>query len=422
MPTLNVNGTSREFQAEDDTPLLWVLREQLGLTGTKYGCGIAQCGACTVHIDGVATRTCVRPVSSVEATAKIVTIEGLSPDERTSGAEELWLAHRRAAMRLSANRAMIMAAAALLAKTKPDPTDAEIDEVMTNICRCGTYQRIRAGIQHGRGFDEDRGGQSRHVKRLTTGDRPCPRSSAGRPLIFPVASFHRQLRSGGRRRTRHRLAACACHSCDGADRCRSRDAEPVEGQRMGRDPARQRRASSVSRARRWDRGRSPASPSSLSKNSNATGTKVGVEFPTPGQKAMARQRAWGELLAPAAAAASATSERLCSSSGGASARDLMLLQAAADAWKVPASRMRHGQQQRRSLTRPSGRSTSVRECGTRRGRKTRAADRIPRASSSRIRRTWKSRRQVDEAARHRTTSLTGKPGPTAIDVKLPGML
>ena len=83
MATLNVNGKSRTFEAEPDTPLLWVLREQLGLTGTKYGCGVAQCGACTVHIDGVPTRTCVRPVSTVKATEKIVTIEGLSPAART---------------------------------------------------------------------------------------------------------------------------------------------------------------------------------------------------------------------------------------------------------------------------------------------------------------------------------------------------
>jgi isoquinoline 1-oxidoreductase alpha subunit len=144
MTTLNVNARAREFQAEPDTPLLWVLREQLGLTGTKYGCGIAQCGACTVHIDGVPTRSCVRPVSSVEAGAKIVTIEGLSP----SGAHPVQIAW--AALDVPqcgfCQSGMIMAAAALL-KEKPHPTDADIDAAMTNICRCGTYNRVRAAIK-----------------------------------------------------------------------------------------------------------------------------------------------------------------------------------------------------------------------------------------------------------------------------------
>jgi len=144
MATLNVNGKPYTFEAEPDTPLLWVLREQIGLTGTKYGCGIAQCGACTVHIDGVPTRSCVRPLSTVPATAKIVTIEGLSP----SGSHPL----QKAWVALDVPQCgfcqsgMIMAAAALL-KENPKPTDADIDAAMTNICRCGTYNRIRAAIK-----------------------------------------------------------------------------------------------------------------------------------------------------------------------------------------------------------------------------------------------------------------------------------
>jgi isoquinoline 1-oxidoreductase subunit alpha len=144
MAKLNVNGTVREFEVEDDTPLLWVLREQLGLTGTKYGCGIAACGACTVHIDGVPTRSCVRPVSTVSATEKIVTIEGLSPDG-SHPVQKAWVA-------LDVPQCgycqcgMVMTAAALL-KAKPNPTDADINEAMTNICRCGTYNRIRAAIK-----------------------------------------------------------------------------------------------------------------------------------------------------------------------------------------------------------------------------------------------------------------------------------
>ena len=144
MPTLNVNGTARQFQAEDDTPLLWVLREQLGLTGTKYGCGIAQCGACTVHIDGVPTRSCVRPVSTLTATEKIVTIEGLSKTA-SHPVQKAWAALDVPQCGFC-QAGMIMAAAALL-KEKPKPTDADIDAAMTNICRCGTYNRVRAAIK-----------------------------------------------------------------------------------------------------------------------------------------------------------------------------------------------------------------------------------------------------------------------------------
>ena len=143
MGRLNVNGSPREFEAEPGTPLLWVLREQLGLTGTKYGCGIAQCGACTVHVDGVATRSCVRPVSTLSGGEKIVTIEGLSKDAGHP-VQRAWdeLDVPQCGFCQSG---MIMAAVALL-KTKPKPTDADIDAAMTNICRCGTYNRVRAAI------------------------------------------------------------------------------------------------------------------------------------------------------------------------------------------------------------------------------------------------------------------------------------
>ena len=144
MAKLNVNGKVREFEAEPDTPLLWVLREQLGLTGTKYGCGVAQCGACTVHIDGVPTRSCVQPVSSVGADAKIVTIEGLSPDG-LHPLQKAWVALDVPQCGYC-QTGMIMAAAALL-KSTPNPSDAQINESMTNICRCGTYNRVRAAIK-----------------------------------------------------------------------------------------------------------------------------------------------------------------------------------------------------------------------------------------------------------------------------------
>jgi isoquinoline 1-oxidoreductase alpha subunit len=134
----------REVDAEPDTPLLWVLREQLGLTGTKYACGIAQCGACTVHIDGVATRSCVRPLSTLSASEKIITIEGLSPDG-SHPVQKAW-AQLDVPQCGFCQCGMVMATVALL-KEKPKPTDADIDAAITNICRCGTYNRVRAAIK-----------------------------------------------------------------------------------------------------------------------------------------------------------------------------------------------------------------------------------------------------------------------------------
>ena len=144
MATLNVNGRVQQYQADADTPLLWVLREQLGLTGTKYGCGIALCGACTVHIDGVATRSCSVPAASVKATQKITTIEGLSKDG-SHPVQKAWVALDVPQCGFCQS-GMIMAASALL-KSTPNPSDAEIDAAMTNICRCGTYNRVRAAIK-----------------------------------------------------------------------------------------------------------------------------------------------------------------------------------------------------------------------------------------------------------------------------------
>jgi len=140
--TLTVNGKARSITDSPDTPLLWVLRDTLGLTGTKFGCGIAQCGACTVHINGVATRSCVTPIAAV-AGKRITTIEGLSPN-RGHAIQKAWIAEDVPQCGYCQS-GQIMAAAALLAK-HPKPTDADIDATMTNICRCGTYQRIRAAI------------------------------------------------------------------------------------------------------------------------------------------------------------------------------------------------------------------------------------------------------------------------------------
>ena len=143
MAKLNINGTVHDVQAEADTPLLWVIREQVGLTGTKFGCGIAQCGACSVHINGNVVRSCSMPLSAVKEADKIVTIEGLSPNA-SHPVQKAW-AQIDVPQCGYCQSGQIMAATALLAR-KPNPTNADIDAAMTNICRCGTYQRIRAAI------------------------------------------------------------------------------------------------------------------------------------------------------------------------------------------------------------------------------------------------------------------------------------
>jgi isoquinoline 1-oxidoreductase alpha subunit len=142
MVALTVNNIAHQLDIEPETPLLWVLRDELGLTGTKFGCGIAQCGACTVHIDGAAVRSCQTQVSDVDG-AKITTIEGLSPDGKHP-VQQAWLAEDVPQCGYCQS-GQIMAAAAFL-KDTPRPTDDDIDNAITNICRCGTYPRIRAAI------------------------------------------------------------------------------------------------------------------------------------------------------------------------------------------------------------------------------------------------------------------------------------
>ncbi len=143
MAKLTINEKSVEIDVEGTTPLLWVLREQLGLTGTKYSCGIGLCGACTVHIDGEAVRSCVIPVSAIAASQNVVTIEGLSPDSNHP-IQQAW-AELDVPQCGYCQPGMIMAAAALL-DSNPSPTDADIDSKLTNICRCGTFNRVRRGI------------------------------------------------------------------------------------------------------------------------------------------------------------------------------------------------------------------------------------------------------------------------------------
>jgi len=140
---LNVNGKVMEADVDPDTPLLWTLRDALGITGPKFGCGVAQCGACTVHIDGEAVRSCSLPVSAAEG-KQIVTIEGLAAGSTLHKVQKAWIDHDVPQCGYC-QAGMIMAVAALL-KDKPKPTDADINDTITNICRCGTFQQVRAAI------------------------------------------------------------------------------------------------------------------------------------------------------------------------------------------------------------------------------------------------------------------------------------
>jgi len=145
MIRLNINGTKQQVDVSPDTPLLWVLREQLGLTGTKFGCGISQCGACTVHVDGVPTRSCVLPVSAV-AGRDVTTIEGVGTQDKLHPLQEAWIAGQVPQCGYCQS-GQIMSAVALL-ESNPNPTDSDIDKAMSgNICRCGMYGRIRAAIK-----------------------------------------------------------------------------------------------------------------------------------------------------------------------------------------------------------------------------------------------------------------------------------
>lgn len=148
---LNINGRPRTAAVDNDTPLLWVLRDELGMTGTKFGCGAGICGACTVHVDGAPLRSCVTPAAAL-ADRRITTIEGLAAAAPDHGAalQRAWIAHQVPQCGYCQS-GMLMAAAALLAAT-PKPTDAQIDAAMTNLCRCGTYPRVKAAIKTAAGM------------------------------------------------------------------------------------------------------------------------------------------------------------------------------------------------------------------------------------------------------------------------------
>ena len=153
MAKLNINGSVREVEVEPDTPLLWVIREQLGLTGTKYGCGVAQCGSCSVHVNGRVQRSCVLPVGNVKPGDRIVTIEGLAAGA-SHPVQKAW-AELDVPQCGYCQAGQIMEAAALLARNSA-PSDADIDAAMTAICRCGTYQRIRAAVHRAAQINRDK--------------------------------------------------------------------------------------------------------------------------------------------------------------------------------------------------------------------------------------------------------------------------
>ena len=280
MARLNVNGQVVSIEVDGNTPLLWVIREQLGLTGTKYGCGVAQCGACTVHIDGVATRSCTLPVSAVTAEQQIVTIEGLSPDG-SHPVQKAWLALDVPQCGYC-QTGMIMAAAALL-QEKPSPSDADIDAGITNICRCGTYNRVRAGDQaRGRGRRRfaraESGGGEDHddgTRRLAT---LVPRALAA-SLGGLALGFHVPLGSATAAEGPAEINAWVVVKPDETVVIRIARSEMGQGTLTGLAQL-------------------------VAEELECDWAKVTTEYPTPGQN-LARGSACGAISRPAAAAASA---------------------------------------------------------------------------------------------------------------------
>lgn len=182
---LTINGVKRQVDVEPDTPLLWVLRDELGMTGTKYGCGLAQCGACTVLVDGRATRSCVTPVETVGAAA-IMTIEGIEDDEIGRRVVAAWVEHQ-APQCGYCQSGQVMAATALLKQTQ-HPTEDEIAAAMVNLCRCGTYNAIRAAVR------DLAGGETNPAKR--TDASPAPRDGSARSELASAWSMASGLGQG----------------------------------------------------------------------------------------------------------------------------------------------------------------------------------------------------------------------------------
>ena len=374
-----------DVDVEPDTPLLWVIRENVGLTGTKYGCGIAQCGACTVHIDGVATRSCSYAGRAPRSARRSSPSKASPQNGVLHKVQKAWLEHDVPQCGYCQS-GMIMAAAALL-KNKPKPTDADIDA------------------------RDDQHLPLRHLPASPRGDPRRRRTRKGgqhHELTFPKINrrsfvIGTAAAGGG--------LALGFDVPFGGPRARPRRRRLARSQRLGRDQARRHRRASASRAPRWARARSPASPSSSPKSSSATGRR---SRPNIRRRARtSRASAPGATSAPAAAAASATSQDYVRK-GGAAAR-MMLMQAAADEWKVPAA----------ECTAANGviTHTAVRQRTTTYGKVAAAAAKLTppeKTSSSRIRRTGRS--PASRVKRLDTADKLNGKQIYAIDVKLPGML
>ena len=408
MAKLNINGQVRVVQVEPDTPLLWVIREQVGLTGTKYGCGIAQCGACSVHINGEVMRSCSIRVGDVKASDKIVTIEGLSATS-SHPVQKAWAAIDVPQCGYCQS-GQIMAAAALLKKT-PKPTDKDIDEAMTNICRCGTYQRIRAAVHMAAGMGN--GGN-----RPTTPPR-SPKSEA-REVRHDKEEFIQQdfvaklsrrtswsaLRRRGRRPGARFPPAARCRF--GASRSRRRR----RGQCLGRHQA-GRHLHDPHRAHRDGPGH-PHRPRPARRRRTAMRLEEGDDRlrSPPGQN-LARKRVWGEMGTGGSRGIRTSQDYV--RRGGAAAR-MMLLQAAADQWKVPVE----------ELTVSDGVITHAASQALdelrqdRGGRRQADAARPEEHHAARIPRSWtiagKPMKRLDTADKLNGSKIY------AIDLKLPGML
>ena len=366
MARLTINGKSHELDVDPDTPLLWVLREQVGLTGTKYGCGIAQCGACTVHVDGVAVRSCSVPLSAVEG-KQITTIEGLAAERHAAQGAEGLDRPRRAAVRLLPVR-HDHGGRRRCSKNKPKPTDADIDDAITNICRCGTFQQVREAI-HAAAKRVREESAMNHVPKI---DPPLlrrrRRRSRRRARARPRASVRRHgRRACAQARRRPRLNAWV------VDQARRHRRHPHRPLRDGPGHAHRPRAARRRRTRmRLVEGHDRISDA------------------RPERRAQARL---GRLRAPAAAAASARRTNTCARAARRRARCSM--QAAANEWKVPVARV-HASPRASSRTRPSGRTTTYGKVADAAAKLDAAEGREAQGSEG-----LEDRRQAAEAARHR---------------------
>ena len=319
MAKLNVNGKSIDVKVDGDTPLLWALREQVGLTGTKYGCGIAQCGACSVHINGEVQRSCSILVKDVKPGDKIVTIEGLSKNG-DHPVQKAWLALDVPQCGYC-QAGQIMAAAALL-KKKPKPTDADIDAAMTNICRCGTYSRIRAAIHQAAGNTSRRVHQRQQgLRRRAMTATAIRKHVSRRNFLISSAAVGGGLALG--------------FNVPGLSEALAQLG--TEGNEVGAWVFIKPNDDVIIRIARSEMGQGTLTGLAqlVAEELECDWKKVKTEYPTPGQN-LARNRVWGDMSTGGSRGIRGSHDYV--RKGGAAAR-MMLLQAAADQWKVPVAEL-----------------------------------------------------------------------------------